>query len=112
MATKKKSRKKANKQARELVKKLRQQHKKEKTKKMEENLPFLATLPKRSLPKCIKTAYPRKQSDCSNPERGLASIEAIYVAHLLLGRNVEGLLGNYYWKKEFLSGLGIMEKIC
>ncbi len=81
-------------------------------KKMEENLPILATLPKRSLPKFIKTAYPRKQADCANPERGLASIEAIYVAHLLLERNVEGLLENYYWKKEFLSGVGIMEAIC
>ncbi|NGX54478.1 MAG: hypothetical protein KR126chlam2_00089 [Chlamydiae bacterium] len=81
-------------------------------KKMAENLPFLASLPKRRLPKSIRTAYPRKQSDCPNPERGLASIEAIFVAHLLLGRNVEGLLENYYWKKEFLSGLGIMKKIC
>lgn len=81
-------------------------------KKMEENLPILATLPKRSLPMFIKTAYPRKQADCANPERGLASIEAIFVAHLLLGHNVEGLLENYYWKKEFLSGLCSFGEIC
>ncbi len=56
---------------------------------------------KRSL-QGYKTAYPRKQTLCSDPESGLASIEALYLAHLILGRNTEGLLANYYWKARFI----------
>ena len=76
--------------------------------KMEANLPFLAALPKRSLPKEIQTAYPRKQKDCPHPSQGLASIEAIFVAHLLLGRNIEGLLNHYHWKERFLTHLSFI----
>jgi pre-rRNA-processing protein TSR3 len=57
----------------------------------------------RSLPHHFRTAYPRRQDDCPDPERGLASIEAIYLCYLLMGRPVEGLLDNYYWKKQFLE---------
>ncbi|WP_068468192.1 hypothetical protein [Candidatus Protochlamydia phocaeensis] len=57
----------------------------------------------RSLPSSYRTAYPRRQLDCPDPERGLASVEAIYLSYLLLGRNVEGLLDNYYWKEQFLK---------
>jgi pre-rRNA-processing protein TSR3 len=60
-------------------------------------------LPRRSLPTHIQTAYPRKQTGCSEPLRGLASIEALYLAYWLLGRPTEGLLDHYYWKNEFLS---------
>jgi pre-rRNA-processing protein TSR3 len=56
----------------------------------------------RSLPKGFKTAYPRRQEDCPNEEEGLASIEALYIAHLILGKKTEGLLDNYYWKENFL----------
>jgi len=56
----------------------------------------------RSLPAHYRTAYPRKQVDCSDPHRGLASIEAIYLSYLLLDRPVDGLLDNYYWKDQFL----------
>lgn len=62
-------------------------------------------LPKRSLPVNCRTAYPRRQEDCSDPERGLASIEAIYIAYQLLDRDTEGLLDNYYWKEAFLTQL-------
>jgi pre-rRNA-processing protein TSR3 len=58
---------------------------------------------KRSLPKELKTAYPRKQEDCSDPERGLASIEALFAAYYLLGRDTKGLLDLYYWKDAFLK---------
>jgi pre-rRNA-processing protein TSR3 len=58
----------------------------------------------RSLPP-FRTAYPRKQTDCPFPNEGLASIEALYVAYKLLGRNPEGLLDNYYWKEPFLHAL-------
>lgn len=57
----------------------------------------------RSLPALCRTAYPRRQEDCPDPERGLASIEAIYLAYRLLGRDTTGLLDNYYWKEQFLQ---------
>lgn len=56
----------------------------------------------RSLPKHFKTAYPRRQTLCPNPETGLASIEALFLAFMILGKNTDGLLDNYYWKDEFL----------
>lgn len=59
-------------------------------------------LERRSLPQGLRTAYPRRQEDCPLPERGLASIEAVYMAYLLMGRNTEGLLDRYHWKNEFL----------
>jgi len=60
-------------------------------------------LPKRSLPGNIRTAYPRYQTDCDKPERGLASIEAIFIAYQILGRSTEGLLDTYLWKEDFLA---------
>lgn len=57
----------------------------------------------RSLPDHYRTAYPRRQQDCPDPVRGLASLEAIYLAYHLLGRNTQGLLDLYYWKEKFLN---------
>lgn len=57
----------------------------------------------RSLPPHYRTAYPRRQTDCLDPYKGLASIEALYIALLLLGRDTEGLLDQYHWKNEFLT---------
>jgi len=57
----------------------------------------------RSLPPHHRTAYPRRQEDCPDPNRGLASIEAIYLSYRLLGRETSGLLDNYYWKEQFLE---------
>jgi pre-rRNA-processing protein TSR3 len=57
----------------------------------------------RSLPSVCRTAYPRRQRDCPDPERGLASVEALYLAYHLLGRDTTGLLNNYYWNKQFLE---------
>lgn len=57
----------------------------------------------RSLPSNYKTAYPRVQNDCQDPERGLASIEALYLCYHILGRRTEGLLDLYYWKDAFLE---------
>ena len=59
----------------------------------------------RSLPKHIQTAYPRYQTGCSDPERGLASVEALYMAYLLMGRTTEGLLDNYHWKEMFIASV-------
>jgi pre-rRNA-processing protein TSR3 len=57
----------------------------------------------RSLPSHYRTAYPRRQQDCPDPERGLASIEAIFISYQILQRETSGLLDNYYWKEQFLS---------
>ncbi len=71
--------------------------------KMFDNVSILKTLETRSLPSEFRTAYPRKQEDCAEPERGLASIEAIFVAYQMMGRDVTGLLDLYHWKRQFLE---------
>lgn len=58
---------------------------------------------KRSIPAHWRTAYPRRQTDCPNPDQGLASIEAIFVAYHVLGRDTSGLLDGYHWKDKFLG---------
>ncbi len=58
---------------------------------------------KRSLPKNYETAYPRKQTHCPDPKTGLASIEALYIALKLLGKDCSDLLDHYFWKEQFLS---------
>ncbi len=55
-----------------------------------------------SLPAC-STAYPRRQTCCDDPNEGLASIEALYLAHTLLGRPTDGLLDGYHWRESFLE---------
>jgi pre-rRNA-processing protein TSR3 len=57
----------------------------------------------RSIPNGIRTAYPRRQEDCPLPDEGLASIEAIYISYLILGRDTKGLMDHYYWKDAFLE---------
>lgn len=57
----------------------------------------------RSLPKDLRTAYPRYQTACSDPDRGLASIEALFAAYTLLERDTAGLLDRYYWKDQFID---------
>jgi len=66
---------------------------------MEESLP--PNLEARSLPPGWKTAYPRRQTACSDPEAGLASIETLYVACLILNKPIDGLLDRYYWRDVF-----------
>jgi pre-rRNA-processing protein TSR3 len=66
-----------------------------------ETYPSLAIL--RSLPGNISTAYPRKQTLCEDSDRGLASIEALYLAHKILGLPHQHLLDNYHWKENFLE---------
>lgn len=68
---------------------------------MEKQLP--CPLEARSLPPGWKTAYPRRQTECPNPEEGLASLEALYAASLILGLETEGLLDRYHWKEPFLA---------
>ena len=58
---------------------------------------------KRSIPSHFRTAYPRRQDDCSDPSRGLASIEALFIAYKVLDRSTENLLDSYFWKDQFLE---------
>jgi pre-rRNA-processing protein TSR3 len=58
---------------------------------------------RRSLPPCSRTAYPRHQTSCSDPDRGLATVEALYIAYHLMGRDTSGLLDHYYWAEAFLQ---------
>ena len=51
----------------------------------------------------VHTAYPRGSSIGELPDGGLATVEALYVAHRILGRPTEGLLDHYHWAKEFLA---------
>lgn len=71
--------------------------------KMKHNIPELQNLPKRSIPGGFRTAYPRRQDDCPDPEAGLASIEALYVAYFVSGKSLDGLLDRYYWREQFLE---------
>ncbi len=57
----------------------------------------------RSIPAGFRTAYPRRQDDCPEPDDGLASVEALYISYAILGRDVTGLLDAYHWKNEFLD---------
>lgn len=66
-------------------------------------IPQLSGCLRRRLPNGWKTAYPRCQTECSDPERGLASIEAIYAAFFITGRSTETLLDLYHWKSLFLE---------
>ncbi|HHI78567.1 MAG TPA: hypothetical protein ENK02_01160 [Planctomycetes bacterium] len=59
----------------------------------------------RSFPPGVRTAYPRTSKLFDDPETGLASIEALYLAFLLLGHPDESLLEAYRWKDAFLRSL-------
>ncbi len=61
------------------------------------------SIEQRSLPQDYMTAYPRRQADCTEPDRGLASVEALYLAFLLTGRDPKGLLDHYHWSELFLQ---------
>jgi pre-rRNA-processing protein TSR3 len=63
---------------------------------------------RRSLPE-VKTAYPRVSKLVPDPLGGLASVEALYLARLLLGQRDDSLLAGYYWREEFLANLAELE---
>jgi pre-rRNA-processing protein TSR3 len=65
-----------------------------------------ADVPPRSL-SGWKTAYPRVSKLGTDPDNGLASIEALYLAYHLLGRPTEGLLDHYRWAAAFLEVNGL-----
>ncbi len=59
---------------------------------------------RRRLP-AVPTAYPRISKLSEDPLGGLASVEALYLAQLLLGCDETALLNHYHWKEDFLAGL-------
>ncbi len=57
---------------------------------------------RRSLPKGLRTAYPRKSNWFPDPETGLASVEALHAALAMLGRRDDSLLDGYHFGAEYL----------
>jgi pre-rRNA-processing protein TSR3 len=70
---------------------------------MKKQIPQLNFCRRRKIPDGWHTAYPRKQSEWVDPERGLATVEAIYVAGSITNTPMEGILDHYYWKEDFLK---------
>lgn len=60
----------------------------------------------RSLPR-VRTAYPRVSKIAEDPLGGLASVEALYFARLLVGRVDASLLDAYHWRSEFMENLSV-----
>jgi pre-rRNA-processing protein TSR3 len=54
-----------------------------------------------------KTAYPRVSKLGTDPDNGLASIEALFLACHLMGLPTEGLLDHYRWAAAFLEVNGL-----
>lgn len=59
----------------------------------------------RAIPSGVRTAYPRKAVLSEEPDGGLASIEALYLALRLLGRRDDQLLDAYHWRDAFLQNV-------
>ena len=59
---------------------------------------------RRTLPP-VATAYPRVSKIAEDPMGGLASVEALYLARLLIGQRDDSLLESYYWREPFLDNL-------
>lgn len=60
------------------------------------------TVLRRRLP-ALATAYPRRSRTFEDPARGLASVEALYAATVLLGEPRPELLDGYRWREVFLA---------
>ena len=59
---------------------------------------------RRTLP-TVATAYPRVSKIAEDPLGGLASVEALYFAKLLLGERDDSLLSGYHWRDTFIETL-------
>jgi len=66
-------------------------------------------VPSRSL-RGWQTAYPRVSRLGTDPDNGLASVEALFVAYHILGRPTAGLLDHYRWADEFLRMNGLLAR--
>lgn len=54
-----------------------------------------------------RTAYPRVSKAGTDPDNGLATIEALFLAYHILGRPTAGLLDHYHWAEDFLRLNGL-----
>lgn len=59
-------------------------------------------LVRRRLPKLV-TAYPRRSKLVPDPDGGLASVEALFAATVVMGEPRPELLAGYHWSREFLA---------
>jgi ribosome biogenesis protein Tsr3 len=59
-------------------------------------------LERRRLP-TLTTAYPRRSASFEDPPTGLASVEALYAASVILREADPTLLDGYRWAEEFLA---------
>jgi pre-rRNA-processing protein TSR3 len=50
-----------------------------------------------------RTAYPRVSKSGTDPEEGLATVEALFLAYRIFGRSTTGLLDHFRWRDEFLQ---------
>jgi pre-rRNA-processing protein TSR3 len=50
-----------------------------------------------------RTAYPRKSKRGTDPDNGLATVEALFLAYRILHRPTDHLLTHYRWAAEFLQ---------
>lgn len=55
----------------------------------------------------FRTAYPRTAKLGTDPDNGLATVEALVIAYHILGRPTTGLLDHYHWGAEFLRLNGL-----
>jgi pre-rRNA-processing protein TSR3 len=67
-----------------------------------------ADLAPRSL-RGFRTAYPRVSKKGTDPDNGLASVEALFLAYHILGRPTAGLLDHFRWADEFLRVNGLQK---
>ncbi len=67
-------------------------------KRIERPLPLLCRIPDGFV-----TAYPRRSKDCSDPDVGLATIEAIFIALTLVGKWDLSLLEHYPFAEKFIA---------
>ncbi len=61
-----------------------------------------AEVPVRGLPP-LRTAFPRLSKCHEDPAAGLATVEALYAALTLLGRDTTSVLDHYRWRGQFLE---------
>ena len=57
----------------------------------------------RSIPCGWQTAYPRRSKIHTDPDTGLATVEALFAAFCVLGRRDDSLLRHYPWRDAFLA---------
>ncbi|MBI4603071.1 MAG: hypothetical protein HY721_14025 [Planctomycetes bacterium] len=63
----------------------------------------------RSIPPGVRTAYPRTSKLYEDPAAGLASVEALFLATVILGQPRLDFLQGYRWAEQFLRLNGLLD---